>query len=89
MYLAAVEIYGTADLPQRGGMFAFNGRGTQGAYLSYAAVERLAELRDISLRPGCCCNPGAAEAALAHNSTAVTDSQQQSGDVPELAGYRD
>jgi selenocysteine lyase/cysteine desulfurase len=86
---AAVEIYGSADTPESGGTIAFNVRDPDGAYLYYEAVEQLAGLEGISLRSGCFCNPGAAEAALSHNTATVAACLQQAGDVLDLARYRE
>jgi selenocysteine lyase/cysteine desulfurase len=85
----AMEIYGTADMSRRGGTIAFNLRDPDGAYLQYETVEQLAGLQGISLRSGCFCNPGAAEAALSHNSATVAECLPQAGEVLDLARYRD
>jgi len=58
-----VVLYGPQDMKARGGTIAFNVvRG--GRILPYEDVECAAALRNVSIRGGCFCNPGAAEAAF-------------------------
>jgi selenocysteine lyase/cysteine desulfurase len=59
-----VELYGPASVKGRGGAVAFNVLDPEGAVVPYGIVERAAGSAGISLRGGCFCNPGAAEAAL-------------------------
>jgi selenocysteine lyase/cysteine desulfurase len=56
--------YGPAGLDERGGTVAFNVRAANGATLSFASVVASAAAAGVSVRGGCFCNPGAAEAAL-------------------------
>jgi molybdenum cofactor sulfurtransferase len=59
-----VELYGPASVEGRGGAVPFNLLDPEGAIVPYGIVEREAGDAGISLRGGCFCNPGAAEAAL-------------------------
>ncbi len=60
----AVELYGPRDVSRRGGTVALNFLDPDGHVVRYAVVERAAAAAGISLRGGCFCNPGAAEAAF-------------------------
>jgi len=59
-----VELYGPDSVESRGGTVAFNLLDPEGQIVPYDVVERAAGSAGISLRGGCFCNPGAAEAAL-------------------------
>ncbi len=59
-----VRLYGTVDTRCRGATFAFNVYGGSGAAVDHLIVEERANKRNISLRTGCFCNPGAGEMAL-------------------------
>jgi selenocysteine lyase/cysteine desulfurase len=59
-----VRIYGPADEQHRGGAIAFNVFDRAGRAIPYSAVEARATRAGISVRGGCFCNPGAAEAAF-------------------------
>lgn len=59
-----VRVYGPADPAARGGAVTFNVLDAHGAALPYAGVEAAARDAGISVRGGCFCNPGAAEAAF-------------------------
>jgi selenocysteine lyase/cysteine desulfurase len=61
---ALVDVHGPDDDSDRGGTVAFNVRGRDGATVRYSAVEQRAREAGVSLRGGCFCNPGAAEAAF-------------------------
>jgi selenocysteine lyase/cysteine desulfurase len=60
----AVALYGPANTEGRGGTVAFNMVDPTGHIVPYGEVERAASERGISIRGGCFCNPGAAEAAF-------------------------
>jgi len=60
----AVVIYGPASVDARGGTVAFNVLDPDGRVVPHGVVERAASARNISLRGGCFCNPGAAEVAF-------------------------
>ncbi len=59
-----IELYGPTSVEDRGGAVSFNVLDSEGAVVPYGIVERAAGSAGISLRGGCFCNPGAAEAAL-------------------------
>ena len=58
-----VRIYGPATTEMRGGSVTMNFYDPEGHLLDYRRIEELANLRRISLRTGCFCNPGAGETA--------------------------
>ncbi len=60
-----VKVYGPLDTSARGGTVAFSMHDREGLPIDDLRVEELANKANISLRTGCFCNPGAAEAA--HN----------------------
>jgi selenocysteine lyase/cysteine desulfurase len=51
-------------LDRRGGTISFSFHNPSGEIIKYAQVEALANARNISLRTGCFCNPGAGEVAF-------------------------
>jgi selenocysteine lyase/cysteine desulfurase len=59
-----VQIYGPRDTRSRGATVAMNFLDPDGAAWDCWEVEKLANLRNLSLRSGCHCNPGAREVAL-------------------------
>jgi len=59
-----IRIYGPPRSGARGGAVSFNVLDVSGRPLPYATVERAAREAGISVRGGCFCNPGAAEAAF-------------------------
>jgi molybdenum cofactor sulfurtransferase len=59
-----VHAYGPRDSVDRGGTIAMNMVDPAGTTWDCWEVERLANLRNLSLRSGCHCNPGAREVAL-------------------------
>jgi len=58
-----VRIYGPATMAMRGGTLTMNFYDPDGHLIDYRRVEELANERQISLRTGCFCNPGAGEVA--------------------------
>ena len=58
-----VRIYGPLTTMMRGGIVTMNFYDPAGHLLDYRRVEELAAQRQISLRTGCFCNPGAGETA--------------------------
>ncbi|HTS99615.1 MAG TPA: aminotransferase class V-fold PLP-dependent enzyme [Streptosporangiaceae bacterium] len=58
------RIHGPAGLRRRGGTVAFSLLDPRGVAFGVRAVERATAAAGISIRTGCFCNPGAAEAAL-------------------------
>jgi selenocysteine lyase/cysteine desulfurase len=59
-----VRLYGPAGADGRGGTLAMNFYDASGAVIAHPSIERGAGERNISLRTGCFCNPGAGELAL-------------------------
>jgi selenocysteine lyase/cysteine desulfurase len=59
-----VRIYGPSNMEGRGSTVAFNFLDPDGHIVDERTVGRDASARQISLRTGCFCNPGAGEAAL-------------------------
>jgi molybdenum cofactor sulfurtransferase len=58
-----VRVYGPWTTRGRGGTVALNFHDARGALVPHDEIERRAAAANISLRTGCFCNPGAAEAA--------------------------
>ena len=58
-----VRLYGPTDDVDRGGTIPFNVLDAAGNVVDFWVVEAAAAERDISLRSGCFCNPGASETA--------------------------
>jgi selenocysteine lyase/cysteine desulfurase len=59
-----VRIYGPREMSERGGTIALNVLQSDGSTVPFADVESRARDAGVSLRGGCFCNPGAAEAAF-------------------------
>lgn len=59
-----VRLYGPPDLRERGGTVTFNVLDARGDAIPFAVVEARARAARVSVRGGCFCNPGAAEAAF-------------------------
>lgn len=59
-----VTIYGPTDTHMRGGTVTLNLYDVDGKLFDYRQIEALANERNISLRTGCFCNPGAGEQAM-------------------------
>jgi selenocysteine lyase/cysteine desulfurase len=60
----AAVVYGPRDLERRGATIAFNFLHPDGRVVDERYVELVARSRNISLRTGCFCNPGAGEVAF-------------------------
>ena len=58
------KIYGALDTEMRGGTIALNFYNKEGIAFNHRYIEEEANKRNISLRTGCFCNPGAGEIAL-------------------------
>jgi molybdenum cofactor sulfurtransferase len=68
--------YGPPGLQARGGTVTFNLLDPDGGLVPYEVVEEAASDAGISLRGGCFCNPGAAEAAFGLASPEMLDCLQ-------------
>ncbi len=58
------KVYGTLDTEMRGGTIALNFYNKEGIAFNHHYIEDEANKRNISIRTGCFCNPGAGEIAL-------------------------
>ena len=67
-----VRVYGPVGVDARGGTVAFNVLWPDGSLVELGLVEAAASGARISLRTGCFCNPGASEAALGLDQSALT-----------------
>jgi selenocysteine lyase/cysteine desulfurase len=65
-----VRVYGPSDAHDRGGVVTFN-LFAHDRTVDYEVVEAAARGRDIAIRGGCFCNPGAAEHAFGFNAAAA------------------
>src|SRR5690606_27931537 len=63
-----IRLYGPASADRRGGTITLNFFNPEGELYDFREVEKSANARNISLRTGCFCNPGAGE--VANNLTA-------------------
>lgn len=59
-----VRLYGPASTEARGGAVTVNFYNQHGQAIDHRSVEEMANHKNISLRTGCFCNPGAGEVAL-------------------------
>jgi molybdenum cofactor sulfurtransferase len=59
-----VRVYGPTDTNARGGAVTVNFFDQNGNGIDHRSIEELANRRNISLRTGCFCNPGAGEVAM-------------------------
>jgi selenocysteine lyase/cysteine desulfurase len=64
-----VKIYGPVTTEQRGGAIAMNFVDPDGNVIDHRSIEENANRKEISLRTGCFCNPGAGELALGISSS--------------------
>ena len=60
---AMVRLYGPANMVDRGGTVTLNFYDPSGHLVDYRRIEEMAAEKNISLRTGCFCNPGAGETA--------------------------
>jgi selenocysteine lyase/cysteine desulfurase len=63
-----LRIYGPDSLGPRGGTLCFNLLDRDGRVQPYSPFEHATRAAGISVRGGCFCNPGAAEAAFVHDA---------------------
>ena len=84
--MAVVRIYGPTTTEMRGGTISLNFYDPHGTIIDYRHIEQLANQRNISLRTGCFCNPGAGETALGLTETELNCAleEQQRMTLPEL-----
>ncbi len=72
-------LYGPADTETRGGTVTLNFRDRDGRVLDHEEIERQANERNISLRTGCFCNPGAGELAMGLSGAEITGCFSRAG----------
>lgn len=84
-----VRIYGPLGTEARGGAVAFNLLGRDGAVVPYEAVEQRARDHRVTIRGGCFCNPGAAEAAFAFAGRDVASCLDRLGERFSVPAFRD
>lgn len=77
IYGAHTPALGMDAASGQGPVIAFNLLRPDGAWVGYREVERMAALRGITLRTGCCCNPGACAAAVGLTDAAVLANHQR------------
>lgn len=63
-----VRFYGPLDIERRGGTIAINFVDENGRVVDHRWIEERANQKNVSLRTGCFCNPGAGEVALGISS---------------------
>jgi selenocysteine lyase/cysteine desulfurase len=71
-----VRVHGPRDTAGRGGTVAFSVLAPDGRLADARAVAREAAIAGISIRTGCFCNPGAAEAAFGLTRSDVVEAAQ-------------
>jgi selenocysteine lyase/cysteine desulfurase len=76
-----VRVYGPITTELRGGIVTMNLYDPDGHLLDYRRVEELAGERQISLRTGCFCNPGAGESAEGITDEDVRDAMAMTADL--------
>jgi selenocysteine lyase/cysteine desulfurase len=67
-----VKIYGPITTEKRGAAIAMNFVDPYGNVIDHQSIEQNANKKEISLRTGCFCNPGAGELALGISSSELT-----------------
>ena len=78
-----VAVYGPPDMRSRGGTLTFNLR-RSGSVVPYEEVECGARARNIAIRGGCFCNPGAAEYAFGIPAGAARGCLREPFSIPRL-----
>jgi selenocysteine lyase/cysteine desulfurase len=66
-----IQLYGPADLTDRGGIVSFNVLSRAARTIPFAVVEARGRAAGVSMRGGCFCNPGASEAAFGFEAAAT------------------
>jgi selenocysteine lyase/cysteine desulfurase len=77
------RLYGPANTVQRGGTVAFSLLDPRGDAIDVQTVERDMAVAGISVRTGCFCNPGAAEAAFALTVADVARARGSNARTPD------
>lgn len=69
-----VRLYGPRTLDRRGGTIAINFLNPDGHVIDERVIDQTASERNISVRTGCFCNPGAGEVAFSLSKDALVES---------------
>jgi len=77
------RIYGPSDTLRRGGTVAFSLLRPRGDAIDVRSVERDMAAAGISVRTGCFCNPGAAEAAFGLTRAGIARARRSDARTPE------
>jgi molybdenum cofactor sulfurtransferase len=75
-----VRIYGPVSQEARGGTITLNFHDADGHFVDHQLIERGASARNMSIRGGCFCNPGAGEIALGLSAGEITQCFARSHD---------
>lgn len=81
-----VRIYGPTDTKGRGRTIALNIYTANGTVIDHRIVEDMAAKKNISLRTGCVCNPGAGELALGLSKDEIIYCLQNQGRLSQVQG---
>ena len=84
---AMVRLYGPANMVDRGGTVTMNFYDPSGHLVDYRRIEELAAEKNISLRTGCFCNPGAGETAEGLSEDDMRVAAAQIGDQINLQRF--
>ncbi len=74
---AKIELYGPNTTEHRGATIAFNVLDANGQYIHYDLIEKLANEKNIAIRSGCFCNPGAGESSLHHTAETINQCRER------------
>lgn len=75
-----VKLYGPSSIENRGSTLALNFLDSQGVQVDHLILEKRARERNLSVRTGCFCNPGAGELCLGITSERMNACMDQSDD---------
>lgn len=78
---SAIELYGPKTTQHRGATIAFNCLDTEGKYIHYDDIEKLANDQGLAIRSGCFCNPGAGESSLSHTAETINQCRERINDL--------
>jgi molybdenum cofactor sulfurtransferase len=86
--LPVIRLYGPTNTENRGATITFNVYDSQGQFIDHTIVEARANERNISLRTGCFCNPGAGELALGLEREEIVSCFNEPGSRMSLEEFR-
>jgi molybdenum cofactor sulfurtransferase len=84
----AVQVYGPRTTERRGGAVALNFTDPAGRVIDHQVIEERANRRNLSLRTGCFCNPGAGEVALGLSRNELTSCFRRAGAAMSYEDFR-